>query len=100
MLTKDHEPDIRDYIGFKTAQNLMIDIDLSIFSKGREAVDVYDEAIRNEYFWVPFDDYCKGRVQALKKYYYRDKVFFSPWYDHSNKVAKSNLKRLIDKYGS
>lgn len=99
-VTKDHEPEIRPYIGFKDAQNLMVDIDLSIFSKDEKTVNEYDEAIRNEYFWVPFDDFSKGRVQALKKYYYRDDVYFSPYFGSYNRDAKANLKRLIDKYGS
>ena len=99
-LTKDHEPEIRPYIGFKEAQNLMVDIDLSIFSEDEKIVKEYDEAIRNEYFWVPFDDFSRGRVQALKKYYYRDSVYFSPWFKDRNRDAKGNLKRLIDKYGS
>lgn len=103
-ITKDHEPEIRPYIGFKDAQALIIDIDLAIFSEDKDTVLKYDQAIRNEYFWVPFDNFSKGRELALKKYYYRDDIYLSSHLKDAglvdNNKAKNNLKMLIDKYGS
>ncbi|WP_446010599.1 HD domain-containing protein [Candidatus Electrothrix sp.] len=97
MVTKIHKPHDAD-----TA--LMADIDLSILGTlGTQShlFEQYDADIRREYAWVPEQQFRQGRVQVLKSFLEREKIYttacFSEQYEEQ---ARVNLRRKIEQLSS
>ena len=68
VATKDHESSSLDGC-------LMLDIDLGIFGAEREVFDGYDQAIRQEYLWVPEAQYRAARSQRLRCFLDLPRIF-------------------------
>ncbi len=73
MVTKTHEP-------FDADTALMTDIDLSILGAQPHKFDQYDTDIRREYSWVPDEQFRQGRVQVLKSFLDRAKIYTAPYF--------------------
>ncbi len=73
LATKRHEAggDLPDV-------GLFLDADLSILGADEETYAAYSEAIREEYAWVPEAAYREGRLQVLKSFLRRDRLFYTP----------------------
>jgi predicted metal-dependent HD superfamily phosphohydrolase/dephospho-CoA kinase len=83
------------------ALKVFLDLDLLIFAEPYDSVNHgYDEKIRLEYSMYPAEEFNKGRLEVLKKFYNRDKIFISSVFGtkKNEKRAKDNLKKLIEKY--
>lgn len=74
----------------------LIDIDLSIFGKPWEEFSEYERKIRDEYSWVPEDDFRKIRKGVLDKFLKRDKLYYTDFFRQKyESQAINNLERSI-----
>lgn len=75
-----------------------LDGDLSILGADEKSYDEYADKIRQEYNFVPIDDYKKGRTMVLENFLKRDRIYFSnEMGQDSEEQARKNLKREIEK---
>ncbi len=94
MVTKTHNPSDAD-----TA--LMADIDLSILGAQPHKFDQYDAAIRCEYSWVPEQQFRQGRVQVLKNFQERAKIYTTAYFlEQYEEQARINIRRKIEQLSS
>lgn len=68
LATKSHTSTNPDTI-------LMVDIDLGILGAPPAHFEIYDQAIRKEFFWVPIADYRAGRAKVLGSFLERPVIF-------------------------
>ncbi len=81
---------------FSNDENLIVDIDLAILGKSEEIFNLYNKAIRKEYFWVPEDIYLKERKKVLISFYDRESIYYHKEIaDLFEKRAKKNLESII-----
>lgn len=57
---------------------LFCDMDLAILGSDEATFRRYDEAIREEYSWVPEDQWREGRGAVLRRFLARDEIFATP----------------------
>ncbi len=89
-LTKTHRPDPTDL----NAQ-ILLDCDLSILATPPAQYQLYAQAIRQEYHWVPEADYRKGRSQILQTFLNRDRIYHHPEMHRHEHQARTNLNQEI-----
>lgn len=85
----DREPFGRD-------EELIIDVDLSILGRDPDEFAGYDAAIRQEYAWVPEDQYRVGRTKVLESFLARPVIYHTA--DFRNRFesrARRNLEEAI-----
>jgi predicted metal-dependent HD superfamily phosphohydrolase len=90
-LTKTHQPAELDRDG-----QILVDADLSILGAEETTYDRYARAIRQEYAWVPEDQYRAGRSRVLEGFLRRPRIFTTEvararW----EKAARANLQREL-----
>lgn len=68
LATKSHRAHDRD-------SELLLDIDLGILGRAPAAFARYDDAIRNEYSWVPEVQYRQGRRDVLRSFLDRPWIY-------------------------
>lgn len=92
LVTKHHVPDNRPDAA------LICDIDLSILGREEERFQEYEEAIAQEYAWVPEVDYVKGRRRVLEKLLQRDRLYFTDFFAQRYEArARSNLRWSLER---
>ncbi len=91
LCTINHRPDSAD------AAHLL-DWDLAILSEDPAVVDAYDLAIRQEYDWVPVDQFAQGRAKVLRRFLDQDRLYYTPAFAPREPVARTNLARLIRRW--
>lgn len=75
---------------------LLCDIDLSILGRTPGEYDAYARAIRQEYAWVPLEDYLKGRTRVLESFLSRPSIFvLEEMESRYGALARENLEREI-----
>lgn len=75
-----------------------LDMDLSILGAPPEVFDVYEDAIRREYAFVPEPLYRAGRRGILESFLDREQLYFSDWGQASfERQARANLERSIQR---
>ncbi len=89
-LTKTHRPDPTDL-----SAQILLDCDLSILASPLAQYQLYAQAIRQEYHWVPETDYRKGRSQILQTFLNRDRIYHHPEMHHHEHQARTNLNQEI-----
>ena len=76
---------------------LIADIDLSILGSAPSIYRRYAAAIRNEYSFVPDDQYAAGRTKVLSGFLKRPQLFSSPSFREAlESTARINLQTEID----
>ena len=94
MATKGHTDIGKKYYDI----DLFVDIDLSILGKPEDRFDEYDEQIRDEYSFVPIEEYRKGRISLLQKFLARKRIYQTrPFYNKYESQARQNIERAIDR---
>jgi len=88
LLTQQHQTTDDDLSGA-----IVIDADLAILQAPAKEYDRYAAAIREEYSWVPDEEYRMGRTKVLKGLLGR-RLFTSRLLDED--AAKANLRREIE----
>jgi len=76
--------------------SLLIDIDLSIFGKGKERFCEYEEQIRQEYSWVPEPLFSSKRAEILDRFLARKAIYATEWFRKKyERQARHNLEVSI-----
>jgi predicted metal-dependent HD superfamily phosphohydrolase len=88
LLTKSHETAEADAFGKQ-----LLDADLSILASDFVTYDLYAAAIRQEYAWVPDEDYRRGRRRVLEGFLARPRLFF--FLTKNESVARRNMQGEI-----
>ena len=75
---------------------LMVDIDLSILGREPEVFARYEAAIRQEYRWVPGPLFRRKRVEILRSFLDRPRIYvFDHFHRRYEQRARENLERVI-----
>jgi predicted metal-dependent HD superfamily phosphohydrolase len=90
LATKTHEP-------YDADAELMLDVDLGILGSPSGSFERYDSAIRQEYHWVPQDQYRTGRAQILTTFIERPQIYNTATFQKKyEQQARENLKKKIE----
>jgi predicted metal-dependent HD superfamily phosphohydrolase len=91
MLTKRHNTSVEDGDGCR-----LLDADLAILGAPTDEYDRYARAIRQEYEWVPVDDYRQGRRRVLEIFLQRPAIYFTDTMRELREDrARENLRREL-----
>ena len=77
-------------------EKILIDVDLAIFGQQPEQYNEYEKKIREEYSWIPEQNFWKGRIKLLKNFLDREFIFYTE--DFRSKYeeqARRNLQKSI-----
>jgi predicted metal-dependent HD superfamily phosphohydrolase len=75
---------------------VVVDIDLSILGAPPETFDAYQEAIREEYSWVPGFLYRRKRKKILRSFLTRDRIFTTDFFfGRYEERARQNLEGAV-----
>jgi predicted metal-dependent HD superfamily phosphohydrolase len=95
LLTKRHDTREDDADGRR-----LLDADLAILGAAEDEYDRYAKAIRQEYAWVPEDDFRRGRQRVLENFLQRRWIYFTDGMREQREVAaRKNLRREIASLG-
>lgn len=92
LATKRHELDETN-----PDSAIFLDADLLILARPASVYDAYSENIRKEYSWVPEAEYRIGREIVLKSFLQRERIYFSPFMQNSDGIARENITRELIK---
>lgn len=92
LATKRHELDETN-----PDSAIFLDADLSILARPASVYDAYSENIRKEYGWVPEAEYRIGRKIVLESFLQRERIYFSPFMQNSDVIARENITRELAK---
>jgi len=92
LLTKKHLPDDTPDAA------LMCDIDLAILGQDKERFQAYENAIRQEYAWVPLTEYIAGRSRVLESFLSRPKIYATETFQNRYEAeARCNLRASLER---
>ena len=75
---------------------LLVDIDLSILGRPKDAFDEYETNIRKEYHFVPPDRYRSARSAILRSFLDRPDIYSTDFFRQKYETrARANLKRSL-----
>lgn len=81
-------------------QQLLVDIDLSIFGRAPEEFDRYQTQIRLEYDWVPEPVFRRRRAEILEIFLERPRLYHTDWFFAQYEAqARANLTRAVAELG-
>ncbi|MEM6569536.1 MAG: N-methyl-D-aspartate receptor NMDAR2C subunit [Planctomycetota bacterium] len=80
--------------------SVMVDIDLSILGAPTERFDAYEDEVRREYRWVPGPLFRSKRVEILRSFLDRDRIYATDrFHDALEARARENVARSIARLG-
>jgi predicted metal-dependent HD superfamily phosphohydrolase len=89
--TRTHHADTDD-----ADASVLLDADLCILGADEAVYDAYARAIRQEYAWVPDDEFRQGRTRVLQGFLQREQLFrLERMRRQYEERAKQNLMREI-----
>jgi predicted metal-dependent HD superfamily phosphohydrolase len=92
LLTRTHRATPEDADGA-----VLLDADLAVLGADAPAYDRYARAIRQEYAWVPEEDYRKGRARVLQGFLERPRIYrTSAMFEWAEDRARQNLRRELE----
>jgi len=78
-------------------EKYLLDIDLAILGAEPELYEQYTQQIRQEYSFVPIDNYRAGRAALLQKFLEKERIFATDYfYDRCEERARANLSTEIE----
>lgn len=87
-----------DSVSIDSNHQYLADIDLSILGQNTERFTEYEMDIRREYSWVAEDRFKEGRMEILKRFLERSRIYQTcHFYDKYEKKARENLTQPIKK---
>lgn len=90
--TKTHEAPPGD-----TDCQILLDADLAVLGASAADYDRYARAIREEYAWVPEQDYRAGRCRVLESFLERERIYYTDaLFAAREQAARANLRREIE----
>jgi predicted metal-dependent HD superfamily phosphohydrolase len=85
-----------DTIPWHVGTQVFCDLDLSILGQTESAFDKYEEQIRQEYDWVPEQNFIRGRLAVLRMFLDRQHIYSTKFFrEKYEKRARRNLTRSI-----
>ncbi|KAF0805896.1 hypothetical protein A6D6_01952 [Alcanivorax xiamenensis] len=79
-------------------ESLLVDIDLAVLGAEPETYQIFEEGVRSEYKMVPWPLYKKKRVEVLKGFLDRPRIFQNePFLTEREQQARRNLAAAISK---
>jgi predicted metal-dependent HD superfamily phosphohydrolase len=79
---------------------LFLDMDLAVLGASSEAFDAYEQAVRQEYGWVPEPAWITGRSAVLKNFLARPYVFNTRQFRaRFEQQARANMERSLASLG-
>lgn len=95
MATKKHDASLaRDAV-------VLVDVDLSILGRAPQRFNEYEHQIRQEYDWVPAEDFAAGRAAVLETFLARPTIYGTEFFrDKYERQARENLKQSIRHFSS
>ncbi|HEX2909335.1 MAG TPA: hypothetical protein VH186_00910 [Chloroflexia bacterium] len=91
LCTKTHRIAASDLDGA-----MLLDADLAILGANAQAYAQYQQAIRQEYGWLPDETYRAGRSKVLASFLERPRIYHTaPLFEKLEKQARLNLKAEI-----
>ena len=92
LVTKTHQASLRH-----TDCQILLDADLAILGASISDYDRYARAIREEYAWVPEQDYRAGRRRVLEGFLERERLFYTPpLFERLETPARANLRWEVE----
>lgn len=77
---------------------VLVDVDLSILGASPSRFDEYEEQIREEYAWVPETEFRQRRIEVLKGFLARDRIFHTQLFvARYEKRARINIARSLER---
>lgn len=76
---------------------LIVDADLAIFGASNADFRVYEQAIRQEYAFVPWPAYRTGRQAVLKHFLSRERIYSTPEFAGLEAAARAHLEAAVRK---
>ena len=77
---------------------VLVDLDLIVLGSDQKKYNEYEEGIRQEYNWVPEQDFVSGRCTILQAFLDRPSIFTTQAFREIHEsVARNNLERSIEK---
>src|SRR5262245_58920648 len=75
---------------------LFLDVDLSILGASAERFNEYERQIRDEYAWVPENEFRQGRAKLLREISAREQIYFTEFFQtRLETAARENIKRSL-----
>ncbi len=75
---------------------ILVDIDLAILGASEERFDLYETQVRQEYCWVPENEFCIARRQILNRFLARPVLYNTTYFQERFELqARANLLRSI-----
>jgi predicted metal-dependent HD superfamily phosphohydrolase len=75
---------------------ILVDADLAILGSSESEYQVYAQAIRQEYSWIPDPDYRVGRKQVLQRFLQREKIYLTyELFTTLEEKARQNLQAEV-----
>ncbi len=94
LLTK-HDKEPEDING-----KILVDVDLAILGQPSKVFDVYEQAIRREYHWVPEEIFKRERAKVLQNFFDRKGIYHTEHFRNKYEAqARKNLEFSIFKLG-
>ncbi|MEP6686737.1 MAG: N-methyl-D-aspartate receptor NMDAR2C subunit [Gemmatimonadales bacterium] len=82
------------------AGRLLCDIDLAVLGRDADAFDEYERRVREEYGWVPEDEFRTARRRILTGLLDRQSVYLTPYFHGRLEAgARRNLARSLVRLG-
>ena len=81
---------------FKLDEGLIRDLDLEGLGAPWEVYLHNSFLIRQEYPNISMDEFCKGRKKFIKHILSFEKIYSTPYFEHLEEKARTNLKRELE----
>jgi len=77
---------------------LLCDVDLAVLGGSARRFEVYQQAVRAEYAWVPEARFVEGRAALLRRFLDRDRIYQTPPFQRRYEArARRNLTTALDR---
>ena len=91
ILATKHTESLED-----TDAQVLVDLDLAILGKAPTLFDEYERNIRQEYAWVPEQDFRNGRAKILQSFLDRPYIYATSYFKEKYEdMARENLGRSV-----
>jgi predicted metal-dependent HD superfamily phosphohydrolase len=75
---------------------ILVDIDLAILGASEKRFNLYEKQVRQEYYWVPEDEFWTVRRQILDRFLARPTIYNTDYFqEHFEQQARANLLQSI-----
>jgi predicted metal-dependent HD superfamily phosphohydrolase len=99
LLTQTHKIEV-DGLSPRQQENgrILLDADLAILGADPDRYRQYAQAIRQEYAFVPEDQYRQGRTAVLRRLLARQPLYYTPFMQAYSRQARHNLTAELQQW--